>query len=175
MEIRHATEADLPRIVDIYNTAIPTRRSTADIEAVTTKSRLDWFHKHTAERRPLLVGESGSQIAGWISFEDFYGRLAYQHTAELSIYVAPAWQGHGLGKQLLHESIMRAPTLDIRTLIGYIFAHNEASLGLFGAFGFSEWARLPNIAEMDGHEYSLCILGKQLIAADISASFTSAD
>jgi phosphinothricin acetyltransferase len=46
--------------------------------------------------------------------------------------------------------------------LGYIFAHNEPSLKLFRRFGFSDWAVMPNIAELDGVERSLIILGKRI-------------
>ncbi|WP_312035986.1 GNAT family N-acetyltransferase [Billgrantia desiderata] len=98
MGLRYATEQDLPRIVDIYNAAIPSRRSTADTEQVTPEARLEWFRKHQPERRPLLVYEREEGVVAWMSFEDFYGRPAYRHTAELSIYIDPRYQGKLLGK-----------------------------------------------------------------------------
>ena len=55
-----------------------------------------------------------------------------------------------------------AKTFGIKTLLGYIFAHNEPSLKLFSQFGFEEWAMLPDIALLDGVERSLKILGKRI-------------
>lgn len=51
MTIRHAIEADLPKIVAIYNTAVPARMATADLEAVSVESRRTWF----GARSPLKV------------------------------------------------------------------------------------------------------------------------
>lgn len=162
MKIRNALESDLARIVEIYNAAIPSRRATADTVPVTVDSRRAWFDNHDSERRPLLVLEKDGEIAAWMSFENFYGRPAYQHTAELSIYVAPEHQRQRLGRYLLEEAVQRAPNLRLRSLVGYIFAHNESSVRLFTSFGFREWGRLPDVAEIDGCEYSLCIFGKRL-------------
>lgn len=162
MAIRPAREDDLPRIVEIYNAAIPTRRATADTEPVTVESSRHWFLAHTPARRPLLVGEAGGQILGWVGLEDFYGRPAYRYTAELSIYVAPEWQRHGHARQLLGEVMDRAPALGVRCLVAYVFAHNEPSLRLLRRFGFQPWGQLPDVADMDGREYSLCILGRRL-------------
>jgi len=162
MGLRHAEEQDLPRIVEIYNSSIASRRSTADTEAVTIESRLQWFRKHHPEFRPLLVYEQEEKVVGWISFEDFYGRPAYQRTAELSIYIAPENQGKQLGKRLLRAAEEIAPELGLHTLVGYVFAHNTPSMRLLQAHGFQEWGRLPDIAEMDGDNYSLCIMGKRL-------------
>lgn len=162
MGLRHAAEEDLPRIVAIYNTSISSRRSTADTEQVTPESRLEWFRKHQPERRPLLVYEREEGVVTWMSFEDFYGRPAYRHTAELSIYIGPEHQGKLLGAKLLRAAEEMAPMLGLHTFVGYVFAHNTPSMRLLKAFGFQEWGRLPDIAEMDGEEYSLCIMGKRL-------------
>ena len=160
--MRHATESDLPRIVVIYNSTIPTRQSTADTEEVSVESKKDWFRKHTPDKRPIIVHEIEGEVAAWLSFESFYGRPAYDHTAEISIYVASKYRGKGLGRQFLQEAIEMTPSLGIKTLIGNIFSHNEPSLRLFRSFGFEEWGKLPNIADMDGKEYSLSIVGKRI-------------
>ena len=160
--MRHATESDLPRIVAIYNSTIPTRQSTADTEEVSVESKKDWFRKHTPDKRPIIVHEIEGEVAAWVSFESFYGRPAYDHTAEISIYVASEYRGKGLGRQLLQKAIEMTPSLGIKTLIGYIFSHNEPSLRLFRSFGFEEWGKLPNIADMDGKEYSLSIVGMRI-------------
>ena len=60
--------------------------------------------------------------------------------------------------------------LGLHTLVGYVFAHNTPSMRLLKAFGFQEWGRLPDIAEMDGKEYSLCIMGKRLAHTEQGAS-----
>ncbi|MFZ7127128.1 MAG: GNAT family N-acetyltransferase [Desulfobacterales bacterium] len=157
--MRIATESDLPRIVDIYNSTVSSRQSTADTEPVTVEQRLDWFRRHTAGRRPILVHETDGVVGAWVSFEPFYGRAAYRRTAEISIYIAPEHRGRGLGRAILGEAVAMAPGLEINTLLAYVFSHNQPSLRLFSALGFAEWGRLPGIAEMDGREYSLSILG----------------
>ncbi|MDQ3429700.1 MAG: N-acetyltransferase, partial [Actinomycetota bacterium] len=53
VRIRDATAEDLPAIVGIYNSAVPTRVSTADTEPISTKDRTAWFHAHDPWRRPL--------------------------------------------------------------------------------------------------------------------------
>ncbi|MBB5349324.1 N-acetyltransferase [Desulfoprunum benzoelyticum] len=160
--MRIANEGDLAAIVSIYNSTVPTRLSTADTAPVTIESRRDWFEQHLPDRRPLMVHEQDDRVVAWVSFQSFYGRPAYENTAEISIYIAPACRGQGLGRTLLAEALGLARQLGIKTVMGFIFSHNEPSLRLFKSFGFAEWGRLPDVAEMDGREFSLSILGKRV-------------
>ncbi|ANB59707.1 GNAT family N-acetyltransferase [Anoxybacteroides amylolyticum] len=161
MNIRIATRADLPAIVEIYNETIPTRMVTADLEPVSVESREKWFFEHS-EERPLWVVEQDEQVCAWLSFRSFYGRPAYRYTAEIGIYIAQTQRGKGLGKKLLQKAIDECPNLEIKTLLGFIFAHNEPSLRLFSLFGFERWGYLPRVAELDGVERDLIIMGKRI-------------
>ena len=163
LTFRDATISDLERIVEIYNTTIASRMVTADTENVTVESRQKWFEEHSSSKRPLWVVENSLQdIIGWVSFQSFYGRPAYDSTVEISIYLDPAQRGKGLGKEILQYCINKAPAFGIKTLVGFIFSHNEPSLKLFRHLGFEDWATLPNIAVLDGKERGLKILGKRI-------------
>jgi phosphinothricin acetyltransferase len=161
---RNATPEDLPRIVDIYNSTIPSRLVTADTEPVTAQSRIAWFNEHNTETRPLWViqRKSSTAIIGWVSFQSFYGRPAYQATVEISIYLDPSVRGKGIGKFVLQYSIAQAKTFGVKTILGYIFSHNEPSLKLFRGLAFEDWGYFPNIATLDGIERGLRILGKRI-------------
>jgi L-amino acid N-acyltransferase YncA len=160
--IRDATEADLPTIVADYNAAIPGRMATADTEPVSVDSRMPWFREHTATHRPLWVALRDESIVGWLSFQSFYGRPAYHATAEVSVYVSPSHQRTGVGRALLVRAIDEGPQLGLKTLLGFIFGHNEPSLRLFRELGFEQWALLPRVAELDGVERDLVIAGRRV-------------
>jgi L-amino acid N-acyltransferase YncA len=165
---RTARPQDLPVIVDIYNSTIASREVTADTEPVSVESRATWFAEHTPERRPLWVIHAADdtsdnpEVIGWMSYSNFYGRPAYSGTAELSIYIAEQWRGKGIGRYCLEQAIAFAPRLAVHTLLGFIFGHNAASLALFRRFGFETWAQLPRVANLDGVERDLIILGKRV-------------
>ncbi|HTQ32360.1 MAG TPA: GNAT family N-acetyltransferase [Opitutaceae bacterium] len=164
MNLRDAAEADLPAIVEIYNATIPGRMVTADTEPVSVESRLPWFRAHNPRTRPIWVMDdpAGGGVCAWLSFSSFYGRPAYQPTAEISLYVAEPHRRRGLGKYLLGAAITRAPVCDVRTLLGFIWAHNEPSLRLFEKSGFDRWAHLPRVAVLDGVERDLVIVGRRV-------------
>jgi L-amino acid N-acyltransferase YncA len=162
MTIRDATDADLPAVVEIYNAAIPGRMATADTEAVSVDSRRVWFQEHSPQHRPLWVADVDGSVVGWLSFQSFYGRPAYHATAEVSVYVAPSHHRRGVAAALLGRAIERAPQLGLKTLLGFIFGHNEPSLRLFQTFGFERWALLSHVAELDGIERDLVIVGRRV-------------
>lgn len=162
---RIARREDLAQIVEIYNATIPSRMVTADLEPISVDSRSKWFDEHDPASRPLWVMEHQNRIVAWLSFSSFYGRPAYRHTAELSVYVHASSRKQGLAAYLMTNALMHAPSLKVNTLLGFIFAHNLPSLALFDAFGFQRWGVLPGVALLDGNERDLVIVGKRVPVA----------
>jgi len=158
--IRDARLGDLPRIVEIYNASIPGRLATADTSPVTVSERRDWFRDFDPARRPLWVHcNAGDVPMAWLSLRSFYGRPAYAATVEVGVYTAPEALRQGRGADLLTHGIETMPSLQIKTLLAFIFAHNEPSRRLFERAGFVRWGLLPRVAELDGIERDVMILG----------------
>jgi L-amino acid N-acyltransferase YncA len=162
IEFIHAQQSDLQKIVSTYNSTVASRLVTADLEPVSTESKQAWFNAHSPNRRPLWIIEVDDAYAGWMSFNSFYGRPAYDGTVEVSIYLEESIRGKGLGKACLQKAFEVCEELDIKTLLGFIFDHNEPSLQLFYKMGFEKWAHLPKIANMMDAERGLIILGKRV-------------
>jgi L-amino acid N-acyltransferase YncA len=160
---RNAVQNDLKKIVAIYNSTVASRMVTADTEEVSVESRQQWFEEHSPDKRPLwMVEDANNIIIGWVSFQSFYGRPAYDATAEVSIYLDPLQRGKGYGRQVLQYCIDNAPAFGVKNLLGYIFSHNTPSINLFLKLGFEEWGSLKDIAVLDGVERSVTIVGKHL-------------
>ena len=158
----HAEQGDLKKIVGTYNSTIESRLVTADLEPVTIESKQSWFNNHSQALRPLWIVTINNVYAGWMSFNSFYGRPAYNGTVEVSIYLEETARGKGLGKACLLKAFDVCKELNIKTLLGFIFDHNEPSLNLFYKMGFEKWAHLPRIANMIDEERGLIILGKRV-------------
>lgn len=162
LTIKDATLDDLDRIVDIYNSTIPSRMVTADLEPVTVESRFAWFNEHSPGCRPIWVLKQDDRIIAWLSFQSFHSRPAYNATAEISIYIDESHRGKGIGSLLLNKAIAECPRLGIDNIVGLVFGHNEPSLALLSKFGFKEWGRLPRVAVLDGVERDLVMIGINL-------------
>ncbi|KRM89543.1 GNAT family N-acetyltransferase [Liquorilactobacillus vini] len=154
---------DLPIIVAIYNQAVNTRESTADLNPLTVNQKQSWFLNHDVDKnRPLWVIKNlNQQIIGWMSLSDFYGRPAYLHTTEVSLYLDQTYQGQGVGKQALSFLETQVKRYQIETVLAFIFGHNLASQHLFVDFGYQKWAHLPAVAVLDGIQRDLNIFGKK--------------
>lgn len=162
IEFIHAQQSDLEKIVATYNSTVASRLVTADLEPVSVESKQQWFNAHTPTKRPLWIVLCDGNYAGWMSFNSFYGRPAYDGTVEVSIYLESSARGKGLGKACLDKAFEACADLHIKTLLGFIFDHNEPSLQLFYKMGFEKWAHLPKIANMIDAERGLIILGKRI-------------
>jgi L-amino acid N-acyltransferase YncA/predicted O-methyltransferase YrrM len=168
MIIRDAVEADLPAIVEIYNATVPTRMVTAELEPTTIEARLPWLREHSPEQYPFWVAESEGCVIGWLDFKKFLPRSAYRGTAEISVYVDEKFRRRGVGQRLLERAIARAPSLGITALVGLIFGHNEPSLKLFQRLGFERWGFFPAVAQLDGVDRDLVVMGQHCPARSTS-------
>ena len=160
--IRKANLEDLETIVAIYNASIPSRIATGDLKQISVESRINWFKERNHENYPIWVMERENKIIGWLSLQHFYGRPAYKSTAEISLYISPDCQRQGIGKTLLKYAIEQSYKLELKTLLGFVFAHNKPSLALFKKHEFQQWGYLPKVAQLDGEEKDLVIMGRHL-------------
>jgi phosphinothricin acetyltransferase len=161
MSIRYATSADLPAIVAILNEAIPTG-VTAEKAPLSVESRRAWFEEHSPAKYPLWVEERDGRVVAWLSISQYYRQPAYDATGEISVYVASEYQRRGIAGSLLRLALATAPWLGFKTLVGYVWAHNEASIALFEAQDFERWGRLPDIAVVNGRPVDTVILGRHV-------------
>lgn len=159
-QFEYAQKEDLAAIVKIYNQAVPTKMATADLQPVSKESKQSWFNSFNQQERPIWKITVYQQIVGWVSLEYFYGRPAYCHTAEISLYIDQHSQRCGLGQQALSFVFSQLSSLQLDTLVAYIFSHNYPSLALFQKNGFVEWGNLPAVATIDNKKCDLKILGR---------------
>ncbi|MBU6402930.1 MAG: GNAT family N-acetyltransferase [Verrucomicrobia bacterium] len=136
-EIRHATRADLPGILEIYNDAVLNTTATYDYEPQTLESRTAWFDDHVRTSLPVFVAvEAAGRVVGWSALSHFHNRCGYRFTVENSVYVTADRRGRGIGVLLIPPLIDGARALGLHTIIAVIDAANEPSLRLHARFGF---------------------------------------
>lgn len=161
--ITEAAKTDLPDIVEIYNSTIAARQSTADLTPISIAEREPWFDAHGGKRPLYVLKNKDGTVLAWCSLSDYYPRHAYHISAEISLYVRHDARGIGMGKILLQNVLERAPSLGIKNILAVIFGHNYPSLHLFHQFGFTEWGRLPAVCDLGTQQADVVILGKKLV------------
>jgi phosphinothricin acetyltransferase len=162
--IRIAEFDDLPAIVEIYNQAVPTHRSTANTTPVTVEGRTAWFYEHEPHKHPIFVAEIERQVVGWCSLSTYRpGRSALRFTAEISCYIDGRCQGKGVGAELVNHALAVSPSLGIKNIVAVLIDCNASSRKLVEKLGFQQWGHLPRVLDFDGQEYGEYYYGKRVV------------
>lgn len=104
----------------------------------------------TTDRRIPLVALHQGEVVGNISLEQ-YSRIRQSHVGTIGMGVASAWQGKGIGAQLMAAALAVADDwMNLRRVELTVFADNEAAIGLYEKFGFDVEGRLRDYAVRDG-------------------------
>ncbi len=127
------TSADWEAVRSIYQEGIETRLATFETEAPAWE---DWDRSHRADCR--LVARDDGAVLGWAALSPVSERCIYGGVAEVSVYVAAAARGKGLGKALLNELAGRSEAAGIWTLQAGLLLENQASVALHRSCGFRE-------------------------------------
>ncbi len=143
--VRHATEEDLPAILNIYNDVIVNTTAVYDYETHTLSMRTAWFNAKKEQGWPVFVAEEHGDILGMSSIGPFRAWAAYQYAVENSIYVAAPARGKGIGKLLMPPLIDASKQLGLHTILAGIDAGNEASIRLHRYFDFEEVAHFKQV------------------------------
>ena len=138
VEIRHATDRDLPGLVDIYNHYVTHTSVTFDTKTFSAEEKRAWFEGFCTDGPyRLLVAAGGDYVAGYASSSRFKRRDAYKTSVETTIYLHPDYCGSGTGRALYGE-LIKLLKLDPRLHRAYagIAMPNDASVALHERLGF---------------------------------------
>ena len=148
IKIRPATEADAAEILNIYapyitDTAITFEYDVPTLEEFTGRIR------HTLEKYPYLVAVRDSEIIGYAYAGAFYGRAAYDWSAETTIYVKKGCSHSGVGKLLYQEletALKAQNIINLYACIGYRLIGEFRKCG----YKFGRWYHMVWMEKMIG-------------------------
>ena len=143
LHIRTLAAADWEGVRSIYSDGIATGQATFETEAPTWER---WNNAHLPA--PRLVAISNESIVGWAALSLVSARPVYAGVAEVSVYIASEWHGHGFGRALLETLVAESERNGIWTLQASIFPENVASISLHQACGFREVGTRARIGKM---------------------------
>ena len=130
---------------EIYSQGIATGNATFEAEPPDWEKWDNAHHKHCRlvafepmeeDAEGLLIPIGQVRVLGWAALSPVSSRSVYSGVAEVSVYVAAAARGSGVGKSLLQALIAESELHRIWTLQAGIFPENLASIALHKACGF---------------------------------------
>jgi L-amino acid N-acyltransferase YncA len=133
-----------PAVREIYREGIATGNATFETE-VPEWEKWDTSHRKDCRLVALEPFREDSEfvipleqvtVIGWAALSPVSTRRVYSGVAEVSVYVAAAARGRGVGKALLQALVREAEVNGIWTLQAGIFPENVASVTLHEFCGF---------------------------------------
>ena len=134
-----------PEVKRIYEEGIATGHATFELEAPTWEF---WNTEHID--LPRLVAITNNLVAGWAALSLVSERCVYGGVAEVSIYIASAFRGSGVGKKLLKELALESEKNNFWTLQARIFPENLASITIHERNGFRKVGVRERIGKLNG-------------------------
>jgi phosphinothricin acetyltransferase len=150
MKLQAMTAAHWPEVQTIYVEGIATGDATF---TTTAPSWEEWDSSHLRHSRLVAIDDEPTghpQVLGWAALSPVSGRCVYGGVAEVSVYVAAAARGRGVGHQLLAALIKESESNGIWTLQAGIFPENTASANIHARAGFREVGRRERIGQLHG-------------------------
>lgn len=148
--------SDWTAVKRIYEDGIASGVATFETEAPGWKR---WDSSHRPDHR--LVARAGSEVVGWAALTPYSVRSAYAGVAEVSVYVAAAHRGKGVGRALLERLVADTEAAGIWTLQAGVFPANEPSLALHKSLGFRVVGVRERIGKLAGQWCDVVLLERR--------------
>ncbi|MBW4439249.1 MAG: GNAT family N-acetyltransferase [Pleurocapsa minor GSE-CHR-MK-17-07R] len=156
LSIRPMLAEDWAAVAAIYEEGMNTGRATFESSLPEWEV---WDAAHVVQ--PRLVAERDGAVLGWAVLSPISARAAYAGVAEVTIYVAGAARGAGVGRALLDALIAASEQAGFWTLQSVIFRANEASIALHTACGFRLVGYRERIAMRDGQWHDTVLMERR--------------
>ncbi|TMV75130.1 N-acetyltransferase family protein [Thioclava sp. BHET1] len=160
---RAATPGDCAAIAEIWNPIIRDTLVTFTTAEKTATELEAVLRSKAAEGLPFLVAERAGEIAGFATYGQFRAGPGYARTMEHTIMLAPAAQGHGLGRGLIAGLVDHGRARGVHSLWAGVSAENPGGVRFHAAMGFAEIGRLPQVGYKFGRWLDLVLMQKILV------------
>ena len=164
--VRAAAPEDAEQLLEIYTPFVISEDSSlSNVSFELAAPDVEEFRQRIqdiSKQFPYLVGEVNGQILGYVYCHPYRERLAYQWAVEVTIYLAPAGQGKGLGR-LLYETMEKLLCLQGVTMAySCITVGNDHSIKMHEALGYRLIGTFTNSGYKNGQWLDTVWLEKQL-------------
>lgn len=108
-----------------------------------------------------LVAREGEETLGWAALALVSSRCVYGGVAEVSVYVATAARGRGVGRALLAALVEASERNDLWTLQAGILPENVASIRLHESCGFRVVGTRERLGKLGGKWRDVVLLERR--------------
>jgi len=165
--LRDARPADLGAVQAIYAHHVTHGLASFELEPPDLDTITARYEETLAFGLPYLVAELDGAVRGYAQAGLYHTRAGYRFAVEDTVYVAPGFEGRGLGGLLLGALIERCTALGYRRMIAVIGdSANLASIRLHEAGGFTHAGLVPSIGFKFGRWLDIVILQRPLGEGD---------
>ncbi len=144
MDIRQANKQDSPQIAEIYNYYITSTHHTFETEPLEA-SEMEARIEEVKGQYPFLVAEEEDEILGYAFAAQFRLREAYEHSAEVSIYVKNDAKQKGIGTRLYDQLFQELSHTLTHAIVAGIALPNDASIAFHEKLGFRKVAHFREV------------------------------
>lgn len=148
--IRDASGADAQQIAVIYNHYIANTVITFEETPVLPAEMAQRIAEVQGHGLPWLVADAGGRLVGFSCATRWKTRSAYRHSVETTIYLAPGFEGAGIGKALYSALFPILREAGIHAVIGGAALPNPASEALHERLGFERVATFRQVGFKHG-------------------------
>jgi L-amino acid N-acyltransferase YncA len=146
LEIRPATEADLPSITGIYEHAVRYGTATFELIPPDLAEMTRRFGALMDGGFPYFVAALDGRVVGYAYAGAYRPRPAYRFAVENSVYLEPSIHRRGIGLKLMQHLIAACEARGYRQMIAVIGdSANAGSIGVHGKCGFQMVGTHPNV------------------------------
>lgn len=159
INIRAASDADIPAITAIYNDAVANTVAVWNDDIVDEENRRSWLQRYQVPGACALVAEDGAgALLGYATYGEFRHYDGFRHTVENSIYVDGTRRAGGGGTALMQALIEHARDNGKHVMVAAIEGGNTASIRLHAKVGFEECGTVRQVGTKFGRWLDMTLM-----------------
>lgn len=142
-------ETDLPQVLEIYNHYVVNSTATFHLNPLTLNELKELVCFNSPKYQTFTIRRAG-QLYGYVLLTRHKVRPAYDHTAEVTVYLDPHFTHQGVGTLALQYIEAFARTKQFHVLVATICGENQSSIRLFEKNGYQKCAHFREVGQKFG-------------------------
>jgi ribosomal protein S18 acetylase RimI-like enzyme len=138
--VRRITEEDIEGFHEALDVVARESSFLRGNQAPPLEAVASFVRSNLATGNPQLVAIADGKVVGWCDIVRAAG-MHEKHLGELGMGVMPRWQGRGIGKRLLTDTVAAADVENFLRIELSVHSDNARAIQLYRNFGFVEEGR----------------------------------